>query len=87
MSSVVFSELNRSFQTSPSGSVVQEHDENDQRNRNSEEPKQDRHDVSPFVFEGLAIDRGGGVSLLPPGAVAESATFGRGERRGERADE
>jgi hypothetical protein len=31
---------------------AQEQDENDQRNRNSDEPKQNRHGVSPFVFEG-----------------------------------
>ncbi len=65
---------------------VQEHDENDQRNRNSDEPKQNWHGISPFVFEWLAIDRGG-VSLLAPGSVAEAATFGCRERCGERADE
>jgi hypothetical protein len=32
-------------------SVVQEHDENNQRNRNSDEPKQNGHEVSPFIFE------------------------------------
>jgi hypothetical protein len=40
------------FLSDTSRSVVQEHDENDQRNRNSDEPKQDRHVVSPFIFEG-----------------------------------
>jgi hypothetical protein len=74
------------FLSDTSCSVVQEHDENDQRNRNSDEPKQDRHVVSPFIFEGLAVDRGG-VSLLAPCAVAKYATLGGGERRRERADE
>jgi hypothetical protein len=32
------------------GSVVQQHDENDQRNGNSDEPKQNGHVVSPFSF-------------------------------------
>jgi hypothetical protein len=45
------------FLSDTSCSVVQEHDENDQRNRNSDEPKQDRHVVSPFIFEGLAIEK------------------------------
>jgi hypothetical protein len=31
-------------------SVVQEHNENDQRNGNSDEPKQNWHDFSPFIF-------------------------------------
>jgi hypothetical protein len=35
-----------------SHSVVQKHNEDDQRNRDSDEPKQNRHGVSPFVFEG-----------------------------------
>jgi hypothetical protein len=36
--------------------------------------------------EGLAIDRGGGVSLLSPSAVAEAAAFGGSQRRGERTN-
>src|ERR1700733_781486 len=72
--------------SNPSRSMVQQHDENDQRNRNSDKPKQNRHGVSPFVFKWLAVNCGG-VRLLAPGAVAKSATLGGRERRRERADE
>src|SRR5271156_5870887 len=43
--------------------------------------------MSLLSFRGLAIDRGGSVSLFAPSAVAKTATFGRRERRGERSDE
>jgi hypothetical protein len=70
---------------------AQEQDENNEGNRNSDEPKQNRHGFSPFVFRGLAIDRSVAVdllivSLLAPGPVAEAAAFGGGQRRGERTD-
>jgi hypothetical protein len=74
------------FLNNPRRSVVQQHDEKDQRNRNSDEPKQNRHGVSPFVFEGSAVNRRG-VGLLAPGAVAKSAALCGGERRRERAYE
>ena len=70
---------------------AQEHDENNEGNWNSDEPKQNRHGFSPFVFRGLAANRGVSVDvfvrgLLAPGSVAEAAAFGGGRRRGERTD-
>jgi hypothetical protein len=47
---IILSGLKSTFLSDASCSVVQEHDENDKRNRNSDEPKQNRHGVSPFVL-------------------------------------
>jgi hypothetical protein len=71
-----------------SGSVVQKHDEDDERYRYSDQPEQYGHRFSPF-FLGLTIDRSGRDVgfLFSPSPVAKAAAFSGGERRREGADE
>jgi hypothetical protein len=59
---------------------AQEQDEKNEGNRNSDEPKQNRHVSLLSYYEGLAVDGGGPISLLAPGAVAKAAAFGSGKR-------
>jgi hypothetical protein len=58
--------------------MMKKHDQDNEGDRDSEQPKKDRHNGLPF--DGLRFDRCSAERVLAPGAVTQAAALGGCER-------